>query len=179
MKCLLRGCFKSLERNYPRIFWLFIYSLGVIIFYRPTQDRPKSQFQSQVAVEQLRGGESVKNSAKPSSNISTKELKKAIKAKFFPDLVERRDYQRKQAKLFISANRKLSELKRLRILNPNQYLTSEEKDALNYFSGQGFYKDRQAIQTPPNVYDTRQTFLKKMENNEVQREFLIRYNQKL
>ena len=58
----------------------------------------------------------------------------------------------------------------------SKILTHSEKDAFDYFNGTGFYKYHQNLNTPPNIYDTRQTFLKKMQNSETRNNFLKTYN---
>lgn len=56
-------------------------------------------------------------------------------------------------------------------------LTLEEQDAFNYFSGTGFYKNYQSLDTSPNRFDTRESFLEKMMNNpEMRTNFLNNYN---
>jgi hypothetical protein len=55
-------------------------------------------------------------------------------------------------------------------------LTVPEKDALNYFNGTGSYKKYQNPKTLPNIFDTRQSFLLKMEDREVRENFLKTYN---
>ena len=55
-------------------------------------------------------------------------------------------------------------------------LTSQEQDAFDYFNGTGFYKNHQNPKTLPNIFDTRQSFLLKMESREVRETFLNSYN---
>jgi hypothetical protein len=55
-------------------------------------------------------------------------------------------------------------------------LTPEEKDTFDYFNGVGFYKNYQNPRTSPNRYDTRRSFLVKMENEEMCGKFLESYN---
>ena len=35
-------------------------------------------------------------------------------------------------------------------------------DAINYFHGTGFYQKHQDLEVKPNIFDTRQSFLRKM-----------------
>ena len=55
-------------------------------------------------------------------------------------------------------------------------LTDEEKSAIAYFHGTGIYAKYQDPNIPPSIYDTRKTFLKKMENKEMREKFLKAYN---
>lgn len=60
--------------------------------------------------------------------------------------------------------------------NHEKWLTKEEKSAIDYFNGKGIYKKWQDPQTPPNLLDTRKSFLKKMENKKMRDKFLECYN---
>lgn len=59
-----------------------------------------------------------------------------------------------------------------------ELLTSQEKDALDYFRGTGFYQSQQDVSTPRNMFDTRETFLKKMQNFEMRNKFFNSYNKR-
>jgi len=76
-----------------------------------------------------------------------------------------------------SGKKKLPEADRLRLSedSKSKILTHDEKDALAYFSGKGFYKSYQNLNTPPNLFDTRETFLDKMQNSEMRNNFLKAY----
>ena len=52
----------------------------------------------------------------------------------------------------------------------------EELDAISYFKGTGFYAKQQDPKMKPNIFDTRQTFLLKMHDETVRREFLKSFN---
>lgn len=57
--------------------------------------------------------------------------------------------------------------------------TKDEQDSIDYFNGQNFYKYYQSLETPPNIYDTRWSFLLKVEKNKNMREnFLKTYNRR-
>ena len=47
---------------------------------------------------------------------------------------------------------------------------------INYFHGTGIYAKFQDPEIPPNILDTRKTFLKKMENQDMREKFLETYN---
>jgi hypothetical protein len=86
---------------------------------------------------------------------------------------ERVDFQNKQQKFFKSGRKKQISAKRVR---KRIQLTPEEQDTFNYFSSTGFYKNYQSPKTSPNIFDTRESFLKKMNNPEMRTNFLNSYN---
>ena len=100
--------------------------------------------------------------------------KKILLQNLFPDWPERIAYQKEQKKFYKSAQAKLREVKNLRILDKfaMKLMTVQEKDALDYFNGTGFYEKHQNPKTLPNIFDTRQSFLLKMEYREVREKFL-------
>ena len=80
--------------------------------------------------------------------------------KHFPDWKERMDYQKKQKyrsslTRFASAIRVRVEFKR----------TKQKQAAFDYFNGQNFYKYDQNLEAPPNIFDTRWSFMLKVEKN--------------
>jgi hypothetical protein len=99
--------------------------------------------------------------------------KNILLEKLFPDWPERVDFQNKQQKFFESGRKKQIAAKRVR---RKIQLTPEEQDAFNYFSRTGFYKNYQSPKTSPNIFDTRESFLKKMNNREMRTNFLNSYN---
>lgn len=102
--------------------------------------------------------------------------KREIVRKHFPDWEERMNYQKKQKKIYRSGLARITEAKRVRMEKTFQ-LTKEEQDAFDYLNGKNFYKEYQSIETPPNIYDTRWSFLLKIEKNKAMREnFLKSYN---
>ena len=83
---------------------------------------------------------------------------------------------KKQEKIYQSGLARIAEAKRLRV---KFKLTKQEQDAFDYFNGQNFYNYYQSLETPPNIYDTRWSFLLKVEKNKNMREnFLKSYNQR-
>lgn len=109
--------------------------------------------------------------SKKDRNVSQRNIKlqKKIFKKYFPDWTERVEYQNRQLEFLQSSQKKLRQADRLRLNEKfkSKMLTQDEKDALNYFDGTGFYQYHQDLNTPPNIYDTRQTFLDKMQNSEM------------
>lgn len=55
-------------------------------------------------------------------------------------------------------------------------LTKDEKDALNYFNGSGFYEYYQNPKIKPNIFEMRQSFLVKMQNPDIRNKFLTTYS---
>lgn len=51
-------------------------------------------------------------------------------------------------------------------------LSPQERDAINYFTGQGFYRSQQDFRTKPNIFDTRESFLIKMHDESNRNRFL-------
>lgn len=97
---------------------------------------------------------------------------------YFPDWSERQNYQMKQLKFYISGRNKILAAKRVKM--PSGFkLTPQEQDALDYFRGANFYTYYQNVKTSPNIYDTRQSFLLKMENEEMRNKFLKAYRHRL
>ena len=108
--------------------------------------------------------------------LGQKTNKQEILRKHFPDWEERMNYQKKQEKFYRSGKNRIAEGKRCKV---KIELTKQEKDAFDYLNGQNFYKYYQSLETPPNIFDTRQSFLLKIEKNENMREnFLKSYNKK-
>jgi hypothetical protein len=87
-------------------------------------------------------------------------------------------YQTEKTKLCKSAQKKLQNFKTL--FPPSMHmklLTHQEKDALDYFRGTGFYAHYQNPKVKPNIFDSRRSFLIKMQNFEMRNTFLKTYHQ--
>ena len=98
--------------------------------------------------------------------------------KHFPDWEDRMNFQKKQENFYKSAMKKQAELRRTRMIDRSNRYTKEELDAVSYFQGTGFYaKQQDPSENPkPCIYDTRQTFLIKMHDNDIRRNFLKSFN---
>lgn len=109
------------------------------------------------------------------------KITKKILRKYFPDFPERVEYQNRRLEFLQSSKQKLREADRLRLSEDfkSKILTEDEKDALNYFGGTGFYEYHQHVTTPPNRFDTRETFLNKMQDSEMRNNFLKAYNRRI
>ena len=96
--------------------------------------------------------------------------------KYFPDFDSRKNYENQQKKFLQSGLKKIEQSNRIRM---SIKLSSEEQDAIDYFTGKGFYEYYQNVNTRPNRYDTRKTFLLKMKKNKQMRDqFLDTYNKR-
>lgn len=93
----------------------------------------------------------------------------------FPDWEERMEYEKKQRDIYNSAQKKLK-MSPLGLSSSKKFFSAEEKDAIAYFEGTGFYQYHQKIEKRPNVFDTRETFLLKMHNQEIRDNFLDALN---
>ena len=98
--------------------------------------------------------------------------------KHFPDFESRLSLEKRQAINYQKAIKKIKEFKRVSPLlsNYQKLLNAEEKSAIDYFHGTGIYTKFQDPNTPPNIFDTRKSFLKKMENKKMREKFLEAYN---
>lgn len=188
--------FKSLEseeRQRPSLFWLGISFLSLIYFSLCSsfaiQSESTIQFSPsrQVIVSSADrinpGGNQY--ASKESSFLERSSLNKGKKFNLqfhhkleqkFPDWDERISYQMKQEQFYKSAMKKSNELKRLKVKINTDVYTKNELDAIDYFNGTGFYKKHQDLKTKPNIFDTRQSFLFKMHDPVLRRNFLNSFN---
>ena len=161
-------------------------SFGCVILSIYTNDRSdfNPSYGSVQSVLTLNGGarnSSSENTPKISVPQALEQTinRREMLRKHFPDWEERMDYQKKQEAFYKSAIKKQIQLKRLRIQDTSSVYTKEEVDAINYFHGKGLYKYYQSLETPPNIFDTRWSFLLKIEKNKNMREnFLKSYNRR-
>lgn len=116
-------------------------------------------------------------SDEPTQNLAKKKFFREMLKQYFPDWDERVNYQNKQVEFYKSGLCRISEAKRVGMPNSLK-LTPQEADAFDYFRGTNFYKSHQNVKTPPNIFDTRRSFLLKMENKEMRDKFLKAYNRK-
>jgi hypothetical protein len=162
-------------------------SFGCVVLSTFVETNHKSNFNpsysSVQSVVRLNGG------AQNSSSGNTPKIavpqtspkainKREILRKHFPDWEERMNYQKKQEKIYRSGLARMTEAKRVG-MEKTFKLTKKEQDAFDYFNGKNFYKEYQSIETPPNIFDTRWSFLLKIEKNKDMREnFLKSYNRR-
>ena len=174
--------FKSLERweyYHPSSFWVCTISVYLcfttLFIHRPSF--PNNPSQAQVVIEEVRAGgqQEVTNSV---DNLAKKKYFKEMLVKHFPDFESRASLEKRQAIIYQKAVKKIKEYQRISPLlkNYQKWLTAEEKSSIDYFHGTGIYAKFQDPKTPPNILDTRKTFLKKMENQDMREKFLETYN---
>lgn len=93
-----------------------------------------------------------------------------ILRKGFPDSKRRAEFEKSRLELYNSARSKLHRapvgMKGEKLLSP------EERDAIDYFSSQGFYRSQHHFKTKPNIFDTRESFLIKMHDESNRNRFL-------
>jgi len=113
-------------------------------------------------------------------NLDKKKYFREMLVKHFPDFESRASMEKRQAIIYQKAVKKIKEHQKISPLlqNHQKWLTAEEKSSIDYFHGAGIYAKFQDPKTSPNIHDTRKTFLKKMENQEMREKFLETYNQK-
>ena len=123
------------------------------------------------SVVRLNGeGQNTSSESTPRIPVNRREMLR----KHFPDWEERVDYQKKQEKIYWSVQARIAEGKRLGVK-----FKLTKQDALDYFNGENFYNYYQSLKTPPNIFDTRSSFLLKIEKNrEIRENFLKAYNQR-
>ena len=96
---------------------------------------------------------------------------------FFPDWEERIAYQKNREKVYQAAMRKRREV--LRLGQKEDFdRTKDEQDAIDYFSGSGFYQIHQDPRVEPNIFDNRQSFLLKVHNKKMRMKFLKSFNRR-
>ena len=100
--------------------------------------------------------------------------------KYFPDSEIRVSMEKRQALNYQNAVKKIKEYQNSYTVSENyeKLLTDEEKLSIDYFRGTGIYAKLQDPKVSPNIFDTRETFLNKMEDQEMREKFLESYNRK-
>lgn len=73
---------------------------------------------------------------------------------------------------------KKRELERLWILETPNIYSKEQLDSIHYFQRTGFYSKYQHIKVKPNIFDKRQSFLRKMHDYKSRSEFLNSFNRR-
>jgi len=95
-----------------------------------------------------------------------------ILRKGFPDSKRRIEFEKSQLEFYNSVRSKLYRAPTLSMKDKMRLLSPQEHDAINYFTGQGFYRSQQNFRTEPNIFDTRESFLIKMHNESNRNRFL-------
>ena len=94
-----------------------------------------------------------------------------ILRKGFPDSERRIEFEKSQLEFYNSARCKLHRAPIMSMENKMKLLSPQERDAINYFTGQGFYRSQQDFRTKPNIFDTRESFLIKMDDESNRNDF--------
>lgn len=145
-------------RSLKRIVIIFLlgFSIGLNINNNSTSEFDSNK-NSIILVNSFRGGGNRKYPPNFDRNFHR------ILRKEFPDLKRRVEFEKSQLEFYNSARLKFYRApvsftmeEKMRMLLP------EERNAINYFTGQGFYRSQQDYRTPPNLFDTRESFLIKM-----------------
>ena len=95
-----------------------------------------------------------------------------ILRKGFPDSKRRIEFEKSQLEFYKSARSKLYRTPLMGTKEKMKLLSPQERDAINYFTGQGFYRSQQDFRTIPNTFDTRESFLIKMHDEANRNRFL-------
>lgn len=95
-----------------------------------------------------------------------------ILRKGFPDSKRRIEFEKSQLKFYNSARSKLYRTPTLSMKDKMRLLSPEEHDAINYFTGQDFYRSQQDFRTESNIFDNIEFFLIKMYNESNRNRFL-------
>ena len=165
------------ERYEPSSFWLC--SIGLYISFSAGFGAlfPESKSQSQVVIEQVRGGGREDYPFLGKRKKFDLDFHRQLE-QYFPDWAGRMNYQKKQEKFFKSAMRKKREMIRLRMKEDPKFYTKEELDARDYFQGNGIYAKYQNKREKYNIFDTRQSFLLKMHDDKLRNDFLNNLNRR-
>ena len=137
----------------------------------------ESHSQSQVVIEQVRGGGREDYPFLGKRKKFDLDFHRQLE-QYFPDWAGRMNYQKKQEKFFKSAMRKKREIIRLRMKEDPKFYTKEELDARDYFQGNGIYAKYQNKREKYNIFDTRQSFLLKMHDDKLRNDFLNNLNRR-
>lgn len=150
-----------------RIVIVFLFGLLIGLSLN-NNSNPKfhSEDNSITLVNSLRGGVNRKYPSNFDKNFHR------ILRKGFPDSKRRIEFEKSQLEFYNSAHSKLYRAPTLSMKDKMRLLSPEEHDAINYFTGQGFYRSQQDFRTEPNIFDTRESFLIKMHNESNRNRFL-------
>lgn len=61
---------------------------------------------------------------------------------------------------------------KIQVRSQSKFYTKEELDSIDYFHGKGFYATEQDSSKKSNIFDNRQSFLHKMHDSKLCKEFL-------
>ena len=149
-------------------------------FFNPGQYKQRSAQRSASRTESPNPGipEAGKEVTNSVDNLAKKKYFKKMLVKHFPDFESRVSMEKRQAVIYHKALKKIRGYQRISPLleNHQKWLTTEEKLSIDYFHGTEIYTKLQDPKTSPNIFDTRKSFLKKMEDQDMREKFLETYN---
>ena len=156
-----------MTRFFKRIVFVFLFGL-LVGFNLNNSSNPEfnSDENSITLLNSLRGGGNRKFPSNFDKNFHQ------ILRKGFPDSKRRTEFEKYQLEFYNSARSKLYRAPTLSMKDKMRLLSPEEHDAINYFTGQGFYRSLQDFRTESNIFDTRESFLIKMHNESNRNRFL-------
>lgn len=156
-----------MTRFLKRIVMVFLFGLSIGL---SLNNYSNSDFNSNenliTLVNSLRGGGNRKYPRNFDKNFHR------ILRKGFPDSKRRIEFEKSQLEFYNSARSKLYRDATLSMKDKMRLLSSQEHDAINYFTDQGFYRSQQDFRREPNIFDTRESFLIKMHNESNRNRFL-------
>ena len=156
-----------MTRFLKRIVMVFLFGLSLGL---SLNNNSNSEFNSNensiTLVNSLRGGGNRKYPRNFDKNFHR------ILRKGFPDSKRRIEFEKYQLEFYNSARSKLYRTPTLSMKDKMKLLSPQEHDAINYFTGQGFYRSQQDFRMELNIFDTRESFLIKMHNESNRNRFL-------
>jgi hypothetical protein len=177
---------ERLERASPQLFKGLIFMLG-LVFTSLDKDsvihnhNTSPSYSEQIILKIRSGSDKPKNIVIIQTSLGKRKKINIVThrrlEKFFPDWEERIAYQENREKVYKAAMRKRREALRLR-QKEDFGRTKDEQDAIDYFSGRGFYQTHQDPSVKPNIFDNRQSFLIKLHNKEMRMNFLKSFNRR-
>ena len=156
-----------MTRFIKRIVIVFLFGLSVGLSLNHNSNSEFNSNESLITlVNSLRGGGNRKYPRNFDKNFHR------ILRKGFPDSKRRIEFEKSQLEFYNSARSKLYRTQTLSMKDKMRLLSPQEHDAINYFTGQGFYRSQQYFRTEPNIFDTRESFLIKIYNESNRNRFL-------
>ena len=154
-----------------RIVMVFLFGILVgLSLNNNSNSEFNSNYNSITLVNSLRGGGNRKYPKNFDKNFHR------ILRKGFPDYKRRIEFEKSQLEFYNSARYKLYRTPTMsmkdNMKDKMKLLSPQELDAINYFTGQGFYRSQQDFITKPNIFDTRESFLIKMHDESNRNQFL-------
>ena len=156
-----------MTRFLKRIVMVFLFGILVGLSLNNNSNSEFNSHENSITlVNSLRGGGNRKYPRNFDKNFHR------ILRKGFPDSKRRIEFEKSQLEFYNSACYKLYRTPTMSMKDKMKLLSPQERDAINYFTGQGFYRSQQDFRTKPNIFDTRESFLIKMHDESNRNRFL-------